>query len=187
MRRAPSGNTSRGRSWEVDSPDAAPALVLSSSLKPEALASTSVAPGQNSKNASSPQALPASPCGHIPQADAVVKAAAGHEVARVMEGDRPDRLRVVAVGRNALLLLKAPQLDRRVARPRRKVRALQEAWKQCCCFSAGWHILRCARKGNQVEKPFVGQQVAQAPAHATASHAPFLSQVAWLGAPWGGS
>ena len=55
----------------------------------------------------------------------MVQAAAGYKVPQVVEGHPPDRLGMISVGGNTALLLKAPQLDTRVARSRRQMTALQ--------------------------------------------------------------
>ena len=62
-----------------------------------------------------PEALPALGGGDVPQASAVVKAAAGHKVAQVVESHPPHSLGVVTVGGHTALLLKAPKLHTCIA------------------------------------------------------------------------
>ena len=83
-----------------------------------------------------PEALPALGGCDVPQASAVVQAAAGHKVPQVVEGHPPDRLGVVCVGGHTALLLKAPQLDTRVTRSRRQMAALQQT-----CMTVKLHSL----------------------------------------------
>ena len=73
-----------------------------------------------------PEALPALGGGGVPQPHAVVQAAAGNEVAQVMEGHPPHCLGVVCVCRHAALLLEAPQLDAGITGCRSQMAALQK-------------------------------------------------------------